>query len=109
MPQAHKRERRAIVPLAMTAHQLSECTGIPRRRIIKAIRMGELPSYRIGVRRLCVVTDILTWLKSFRGAGKPRDHETAQIVGRAILDEAVCEAATSQALGHGMAHGRRQP
>lgn len=61
----HHRLKRPIVPLAYTVALLSDCTGISRKRIYQACRMGELEIRKIGNKRLIDILAALDWLRTF--------------------------------------------
>lgn len=62
---SHHRVRRPVMPLAFSVKLLSDCTSISRKRIYRAIAMGELECRRVGSKRLIDVISALEWLRSF--------------------------------------------
>lgn len=59
---------KATTPLAVAPADAAKMAGIGRTKLYAALSSGELPSFRIGTRRLIRVSAIEAWLAS---------HETA--------------------------------
>jgi excisionase family DNA binding protein len=66
-----------LTPEAYTIDQSVHIAGIGRSTLYEAMGAGELPSVRIGRRRLILRTDLLAWLQSHRDQG-PNDGPVAE-------------------------------
>lgn len=55
-------DRASIAPLAVSPAQAARLAGIGRTRLYEAIRSGELPSLKLGARRLIRIVDLEAWL-----------------------------------------------
>lgn len=56
------RERHAPRPLAVAPAEAARLSGLGRTRLYEAITSGELPSLKIGARRLIKLADLEAWL-----------------------------------------------
>jgi predicted site-specific integrase-resolvase len=59
------RQRRPIMPVAMTVRLVAESLGIDRNVVYAAVRAGELgPVYQKGVRRVILTGDVIACRKT---------------------------------------------
>ena len=54
----------STLPLAVAPAEAAKLAGIGRTKLYAALSSGELPSFRIGTRRLIRVSAIDAWLSS---------------------------------------------
>ena len=54
-----------ISPYALSIQEACRVSGVGRTKLYEAISSGELPSFKIGTRRLIRVTTLEAWLASF--------------------------------------------
>ena len=55
-------ERHRTPPLAVAPAEAARLAGIGRTRLYEAITNGELPSLKLGTRRLIKLADLEAWL-----------------------------------------------
>jgi excisionase family DNA binding protein len=55
-----------LMTLTLTVPQLVERTGVSRTKVYAEIASGRLRSFRLGRRRLFKVSDVESWLDSYR-------------------------------------------
>ncbi|MGE0044904.1 MAG: helix-turn-helix domain-containing protein [Hyphomonadaceae bacterium] len=56
------REQSLPQPLAVAPAEAARISGLGRTRLYEAITSGELPSLKIGARRLIKMVDLEAWL-----------------------------------------------
>ncbi|ACT59327.1 helix-turn-helix domain-containing protein [Hirschia baltica] len=59
---------KTTTPIAVSPAEGAKMAGLGRTKLYEAISSGELPSFRIGTRRLIRVSAIEAWLASHESA-----------------------------------------
>ncbi len=62
---ATPRKPARLFPVALSPTQAAECMGLRRDQIADAIRSGDLPCYRLGVKRRILVESLVAWVKTW--------------------------------------------
>ncbi len=55
--------QRQLYPIAVTVAELADSIGVDSALIYTAIKLRRLPVFRVGVRRLILVEDAVSWLR----------------------------------------------
>ncbi|NJL32379.1 MAG: helix-turn-helix domain-containing protein [Phycisphaerales bacterium] len=64
-------KRRAAIPaLALSVHDAAAALGVSGRTIEKMVARGELPSFRVGDRRLFSVDSLRAWVREKSAGGE---------------------------------------
>ena len=63
-----------LKPLAVSPAEAARLIGVGRTRLYEAITSGELPSLKLGTRRLIKLADLEAWLDGHAAQGAGRGH-----------------------------------